>query len=324
MSVSFSKSTIYEYLFSDSGTAELPCERIERFCKQIESDITGTGTFHQMIVRDEGIDRNVFAELDGKVVCIDSAALTGRCGQIEQKYDEAYGTSVISSAMKRAREEALEGARREKKESSKTSFSGKIFCLMGKSASGKDSVYSLLRDSFEELGLCQLVMYSTRPMRAGEVDGHEYNFVSESELDALDKSGRVIERRDYPTMYGTWSYAIVDDEQLQDDQSYVIKEETPSGAAALVDYFGSDHVFPIYIYVEDGVRLLRALSREMGQDVPKYDEVCRRYLSDCRDFEQVDADEDVPRFVNDNLEKCTGDIEEYIAGVLGKKAAAKE
>ena len=43
-------------------------------------------------------------------------------------------------------------------------------------------------------------------------------------------------------------------------------------------------VLPIYIEVDDGIRLTRALEREKRQENPKYEEMCRRFLADQRDF----------------------------------------
>ena len=57
---------------------------------------------------------------------------------------------------------------------------GRIYCIMGKSASGKDTVYKELLRRFPELKT--YVMYSTRPKREGEQDGVTYHFVSEEEL----------------------------------------------------------------------------------------------------------------------------------------------
>ena len=45
---------------------------------------------------------------------------------------------------------------------------GKIFYIMGKSSSGKDSIYRKL-ESTEEFGLKRLVIYTTRPIRDGAV-----------------------------------------------------------------------------------------------------------------------------------------------------------
>ena len=47
---------------------------------------------------------------------------------------------------------------------------GKIFYIMGKSSSGKDTIYENLLGR-EGLSLHPLIMYTTRPIRAGETDG---------------------------------------------------------------------------------------------------------------------------------------------------------
>ena len=53
-----------------------------------------------------------------------------------------------------------------------------IFVLTGKSSTGKDRMYrELLAD--ETLGLRRVVLYTTRPMRAGEEEGRQYHFIDE-------------------------------------------------------------------------------------------------------------------------------------------------
>ena len=52
------------------------------------------------------------------------------------------------------------------------------------------------------------------------------------------------------------------------------------------DYYGEDVVLPIYIEVDDGLRLSRALERERQQASPKYEEMCRRFLADQQDFSE--------------------------------------
>ena len=87
---------------------------------------------------------------------------------------------------------------------------GRIFYLMGKSSSGKDTVYKeLLKD--RELALSPVVLYTTRPKRAGEREGQDYHFIGEEGLHSLQLSGRVIEVREYSTVHGIWKYATVDD-----------------------------------------------------------------------------------------------------------------
>ena len=58
---------------------------------------------------------------------------------------------------------------------------GKIYYIMGKSATGKDHIYrALLKD--ETLGLAPLILFTTRPMRRGETDGREYHFIDITEV----------------------------------------------------------------------------------------------------------------------------------------------
>ena len=67
---------------------------------------------------------------------------------------------------------------------------------MGKSASGKDRIYSILSNR-EDLKLKKMVLYTTRPIRAGEENGKEYFFTDEHQLDAFRNSGKLIESRSY-------------------------------------------------------------------------------------------------------------------------------
>ena len=78
-----------------------------------------------------------------------------------------------------------------------------LFYLMGKSASGKDTLYKLL---LERLPLLPLVLCTTRPQRAHEQDGTDYHFIGQAELSALRKDGLLIEERTYHTVMGDWTY----------------------------------------------------------------------------------------------------------------------
>jgi guanylate kinase len=72
--------------------------------------------------------------------------------------------------------------------------------------------------------------------------------------------------------------------------------------------------FPIYVYVDDGVRLKRALNREMQQKEPKYAELCRRFLADEADFskENIEKNNINKMFENNDLEECIDEIKDYI------------
>lgn len=80
------------------------------------------------------------------------------------------------------------------------------------------------------------------------------------------------------------------------------------------DYFGAEHVRPIYVWVDDGDRLERALRRERKQEQPKYAEMCRRFLADERDFspENLKAAGIEIGFENREKEQILRDVEQYI------------
>lgn len=160
---------------------------------------------------------------------------------------------------------------------------GKIFCIIGKSSTGKDTIFQRLLER-EDLSLCQIVSYTTRPIRAGEVDGIEYHFCSEEEKKNLEQAGKVVEMRSYHTCHGVWDYFTVDDGQVDLQNHNYLIIGTIESFVKIREYYSKDAVIPIYIEVEDGVRLQRALQREMSQTNPKYEEMCRRFLADSKDF----------------------------------------
>ncbi len=190
---------------------------------------------------------------------------------------------------------------------------GKIFCLMGKSSSGKDTIYKMLSEQ-GEIPFSKIIPYTTRPMRQGEQEGVEYHFTSEEQLSELTAQGKVIEVRAYDTVYGIWKYFTVDDGQIDLFFHDYLVIGTLEVYLALRSYYGKDAVVPIYIEVDDGLRLQRALDRERMQDKPKYAELCRRFLADEKDFseEKLREAEITTRFTNEELQVTVSDILHYI------------
>lgn len=190
---------------------------------------------------------------------------------------------------------------------------GKIFCLMGKSSSGKDTIYKMLSEQ-EEISFSKIIPYTTRPMRQGEQEGVEYHFTSDERLSELTAQGKVIEVRAYDTVYGIWKYFTVDDGQIDLTSHDYLVIGTLEVYLALRGYYGKNVVVPIYIEVDDGLRLQRALDRERMQDTPKYAEMCRRFLADEKDFseEKLREAEITTRFTNEELHVTVSDILRYI------------
>lgn len=190
---------------------------------------------------------------------------------------------------------------------------GKIVYLMGKSSTGKDTIFKRLLED-DRLNLRTIVPYTTRPVRDGETNGVEYFFTDEGGFQLLKAQGKVIEDRTYRTYYGLWRYFTVDDGQLAQDEKNCIMIGTLEAYNKLKDYFGKDRLLPIMVELDDGVRLQRALNREISQENPKYEEMCRRFLADSEDFSEEKIREAgiTRRFENDNLDRCLGEIREYI------------
>ena len=189
----------------------------------------------------------------------------------------------------------------------------KLFCLMGKSSSGKDTIYRMLLES-SELKLNSIVPYTTRPIRFGEKEGKEYHFVDDNDLKTLEDEGKVVEKRVYHTCHGDWTYFTVDDGQIDFSKNDYIVIGTVESFSKIQSYFGKEKVVPIYIEVDDGIRLQRALTREMSQKEPKYAEMCRRFLADAEDFSEEKLKEAgiTKRFKNEALEDTIENISSFI------------
>ena len=190
---------------------------------------------------------------------------------------------------------------------------GKIYCMMGKSSSGKDTIYKMLLED-ADIPVKTIVPYTTRPMRAGETEGVEYYFCDEARLKELEAAGKVIELRAYDTVHGIWKYFTVNDHQMADDKQDYLLIGTLESYLKIRDYFGKERVVPIYIEVEDGLRLQRALDRERSQTQPKYEEMCRRFLADSADFSEEKLKEAgiTKRFVNRDLKETKQKIKEFM------------
>lgn len=185
-----------------------------------------------------------------------------------------------------------------------------IACIMGKSSTGKDHIYRALLE-MEELGLQKIVMYTTRPRRMGEEDGVEYYFVDDETAERYQDSGKVIEMRQYHTIQGIWKYFTVDDGRIDLEKGHYLVIGTLEVYEKFCEYYGKDIIMPIYIEVDDGIRLERALKRERKQDIPKYKELCRRFLADSEDFSEE-------KLMQAGIEKRylnEGDIEDCIREV---------
>lgn len=190
---------------------------------------------------------------------------------------------------------------------------GKVFCIMGKSGSGKDTIFKeIIKDN--SLNLKKIVGYTTRPKRVEENDGIEYNFIDDNMINKFIQKNKVIELRKYDTVNGIWYYGTMDDGQINLQTNSYIVISTLESYSSFKNYFGSNNVIPLYIDVDDGIRLQRILNREMSEDSPNYKEICRRFIADSEDFSnknlKLNGIEKI--YSNNNLVECIADVKNNI------------
>lgn len=190
---------------------------------------------------------------------------------------------------------------------------GRVFCIVGKSSSGKDTIYKRLLQN-PSLHLRRIVPYTTRPIREGEQEGVEYYFTTVERMMQLQQENKIIECRSYDTVYGAWYYFVAKDSQIDLGKNDYLVIGTLESYMKIRDYFGKDRVIPIYIDLDDGERLTRALEREKRQNQPGYEEMCRRYLADAKDFSQDHLENAgiAIKFDNHDLNTCLKEVAAYI------------
>ena len=105
-----------------------------------------------------------------------------------------------------------------------------------------------------------------------------------------------------------------DDGQINLEKENYLVIGTLESYEQMKKYFGEDALLPIYVQVEDGARLGRALERERRQQIPKYEELCRRFLADSQDFseENIARAGIETRFENVELESCVSEILQFV------------
>ena len=189
-----------------------------------------------------------------------------------------------------------------------------IFYIIGKSASGKDTMYSRI---VAELGLLPIVLYTTRPVRSNEQEGVEYHFVDAERFREMEESEKVIESRTYHTCHGDWTYFTAAD-SISLDKGDCAGIGTVESFLRLREYCGKDVVVPLYVEVSDDIRFLRAVEREKNQTVPRYAELCRRFLADNEDFSDerlAEAGIGIRFENNGTADECFCMIKKYISEI---------
>ena len=157
----------------------------------------------------------------------------------------------------------------------------KIFAIMGKASTGKDTLTKMLS---KETGMPIALSFTTRPMRIGEQQGVEYNFITEKDFWDLHGCNLLAEYTSYNVANGdTWYYGLTREELEKDE--YVLVIVNPDGLGQIKEIYG-EKVCSILIDAPADVRIKRYLDRDKVTEV-KAEECCRRFLADQKDFKDI-------------------------------------
>ena len=182
----------------------------------------------------------------------------------------------------------------------------KLFVLVGKSASGKSTI---LNEVLNKLEIPVLMSYTTRPPRANEVDGQDYNFVDMSTFDEDYKLENILEYDVYriDSIKQTWIYYTKKSDLLLPTTSQ-IKIVSPTGLAQLMSNKElRDNIVSIYIDCPDKLRQKRYLSRCISPD-----SMNDRFRRDEKTFEHLFTDYMVNNDENMSIHEASNQLIDII------------
>lgn len=153
----------------------------------------------------------------------------------------------------------------------------KILALFGKSGAGKDTIQKWLTTNYNMNGI---ISCTTRPPRDYERDGIHYHFLSNEEFAQKVLNMSMLEA----TVFNDWCYGTPI-ESLKEDKINVGVFNIQGIECLLQD--NRLDILPIFIDCSDKKRLLRNIKREK---VPNCLEICRRFITDEKDFSDINFD----------------------------------
>ena len=177
-----------------------------------------------------------------------------------------------------------------------------MIIIVGKTASGKDTVVKKLVDDYK---YTKIITYATRPMRKGEQQDITYHFISDEEFKQKIDEGFFAEWKSYITNEGVWYYgSSLEDIKNADDKSVIIL--TPQGYRDIKEKLPDKNIACIYLY--ENIDTMKKRLSKRGDD---HKEVERRIKSDLEDFKNFESEADKIVYNNDGT-----DIDEVIKKIL--------
>ena len=191
-------------------------------------------------------------------------------------------------------------------------MSHKLVCLLGASASGKDSIMRVL---VKEYGFKPVISTTTRPIRSNETQGKDYYFVNDNLFNWMLENDKLIEHRTYNTIQdgksAVWQYGITKSEINLSEGNHVVVCDL-KGLEDLTKYFGKENIISIFIAASENSRRLRAIARDEKFEEKEWQ---RRKENDDKIFENVAQKVDY-WIENDRFHFCVDDLVVFLKNNL--------
>lgn len=152
----------------------------------------------------------------------------------------------------------------------------KLFIVVGKTSTSKDTVCNYLK---EEYGIKQVISYSTRDMRAYEKNGVQHYFVSDQEMDELEKRDDLLAWTKF-SKTGIRYCATLSSIGDEETATYILN---PDGVNWMMEHAENLNVEIIVIYMNLSEEAIRQRARLRGDDPEKIEE---RLSSESEEFDK--------------------------------------
>jgi len=184
-------------------------------------------------------------------------------------------------------------------------MSPKILIIIGPTAVGKSSVLERALTDYPQL--CDIITYTTRPMRAGEFEGNPYHFVPEERFKELIEKKFFVEWAFvHGRMYGTPRDQI---EQAARDGKVLVMDIDVQGAKKFREEFPQAVTVFLMPPSIDALRqrfVKRGVTSEA--DLAKRLESAQVEMAQAKDFQHV--------IVNDRFDSAYAEVRKVIENIL--------
>jgi guanylate kinase len=186
---------------------------------------------------------------------------------------------------------------------------GVPFIVSAPSGAGKTTLCKMAVAFFP--GLRHSISYTTRPPRAGEVDGEDYRFIDDAEFDRMVESGEFLE---YAGVHGKrYGTSRKDLSALLDEGTDVILDIDVQGAEKVRGRLsGGVYIFILPPSVEACEERLKSRGKDSPEEIKKRLRIALDEIKKAHEYQYI--------IINDNL---TAAFEKLKSIVIAEKAASR-